>query len=169
VGELYGWLARTRATGTLSLGRAMTVRRFHLRSGRIVLASSSDEELLLGHLLVQQGLVAPDQVDAALSRRGRSKARLGRLLARPGGVPAEALRRVLTEKARRLLREALDWSDGTFRFEPGEPPRARVGVAISVALEPVLAEAEALDVDDDDVLDARDLPEPDAVVSSAPE
>jgi len=54
VGDLLAWLAQRRATGVLSLTRRLTARRFHLRGGQVRLVSSSEQEMLLGQLLVER-------------------------------------------------------------------------------------------------------------------
>jgi hypothetical protein len=41
VAELLGWLAERRATGQLTMTQGMVARRFHLRGGRVMLASST--------------------------------------------------------------------------------------------------------------------------------
>ena len=43
--DLLGWLAQKEASGTLSLSRGMMARRFQLRGGRVMLSSSTDEEM----------------------------------------------------------------------------------------------------------------------------
>ena len=144
-GELFAWLARSRATGILTLARGMTIRRFHLRAGQIRLVSSSEQELLLGHLLVERKLVAPEELEKAVAGRGRSRARLGRLLMRGGLVKRKELRGILAEKVRRLLADALTWEEGTFLYEPAEPRTAGearkrdAGIAVAVDLEAALA------------------------------
>lgn len=158
VRDLVGWLARSRATGTLSLARGMSARRIHLHDGDVVMASSSDEDLLMGHLLVERGIISHERLTEALAARGRSRARLGRLLTRGGLVPVEALRDVLAEKARRLLLDAFTWQQGTFRFEPATPPRQRSGVKLALPLATVLEEGDReIAVTDADVLDVRDV------------
>jgi hypothetical protein len=121
LGELFAWLARRRATGILSLTRGMTTRRFHLRRGEVRLVSSSEQEMLLGQLLIEQKLVDRDALARALAGRGRSRARLGRLLARGGLVTPRQLQVILTEKVRRLLADALTWQEGRFFYEATEP------------------------------------------------
>lgn len=115
--DLFAWLVERRATGVLSLTRGMTARRFHLRGGQVRLVSSSEQEMLLGQLLIESNLVGPDALAQALASRGRSRARLGRLLARGGLVTPRQLQGILTEKVRRLLADALTWSEGCFFYE----------------------------------------------------
>ena len=117
VGDLLAWLAQRRATGVLSLTRRLTARRFHLRGGQVRLVSSSEQEMLLGQLLVERAMLGPDALAQTLASRGRSRARLGRLLARGGLVTPAQLQAILAEKTRRLLADAITWQDGRFFYD----------------------------------------------------
>lgn len=117
VGDLLAWLAQRRATGILSLTRRLTARRFHLRAGQVRLVSSSEQEMLLGQLLVERAMLGPEALAQTLASRGRSRARLGRLLARGGLVTPAQLQAILAEKTRRLLADAITWQDGRFFYD----------------------------------------------------
>lgn len=136
--EVLTWLARGRASGILSVSRGMVVRQFHLRRGRVTLSGSTDPDMVLGHLLVERGVLERAQLEAALATHGGSRLRLGSVLARAGLVSTAALRAVLTEKVQLLLRDVLSWTDGEFFFDGGGVPR-RSGVPASVGLAEVLA------------------------------
>ena len=152
VGDLLAWLAQRRATGVLSLTRGLTARRFYLRAGEVRLVSSSEQEMLLGQLLVERALLKPEALAQALAARGRSRARLGRLLTRGGLVPRAELQAILADKTRRLLADAIAWRDGRFFYEAqaalSDPAldqrRARRedkrGIAVAVGLAAALEE-----------------------------
>ena len=135
--EVLGWLADKRATGILSLSRGLVVRQFHLRGGRVTLSASTDQEMLLGRLLVERGIIARERLQEALASRRGKHLRLGTILTRTGVVSKEALRDVLTEKSRRLLLDVLGWSDGAFFFDAAAVPK-RPPVAASVSLTEIL-------------------------------
>jgi hypothetical protein len=155
LGELFAWLARSRATGVLTLTRGMTIRRFHLRAGAIRLVSSSEQEMLLGQLLVERALVTPETLTKALARRTRSRARLGRLLMRGALVASGELEAILAEKVRRLLADALTWSEGRFFYEAAaRRPRPRE-IAVTVDLKAALEQIQTgVMVDDSDVIES---------------
>lgn len=165
VRQLLTWLAERRATGQLSLSHAMVVRRFHLRGGRVMLASSSEEPNLLGRLLVERGLIKEAELDRVLSQRGRTRPRLGKALAEAGLVSPAVLGQVLAEKVERLLTGALTWTEGTFYFDDTAPARRQAAVATAVDLASVLERAagdeppgeEAVAVTDADVIDTQPL------------
>src|SRR5687767_6876708 len=119
VRELLGWLAERKATGQLSLSRGMVARRFHLRAGRVNLASSTEEASLLGRLLVEAGLLDEKRLQQVLGSRSSaaSRARLGKTLVEAGLVSAADIARVLASKVERLLSDALTWTDGAFHFD----------------------------------------------------
>jgi hypothetical protein len=159
VRELLGWLARRRATGTLSLSRGMKAWRFQLRAGRVELASSAARETMLGRLLVHRGLIDEGQLADALERGRHSRARLGKTLARSGLVSAADLTEVLARKVEGLLEEALSWTEGRFFFDDEARPRKRPAVPTVVDLEEVIGRAQAapVTVTDADVLEVNEI------------
>lgn len=167
VRELLGWLARRRATGTLSLSHGMMARRFQLRGGRVVLASSAARETgaraahdkLLGRLLVEQGLIDEAQLVGALARARRSRARLGKILERAGLVSPVQLAGVLATKAEGLLEETLGWTDGRFFFDDEPRSRGRAAVPTAIDLEGLVRREppEPVDVADADVIEVREI------------
>jgi hypothetical protein len=137
--DILGWLAGRQASGTLSLSRGRVARRFQLRRGRVMLSTSTEEETLLGRLLIARGLIDPGQLENALAPRDGSRPRLGTALTRAGVVSAAQLRGVLTEKVRHLLVDALAWTDGGFFFDDDGPLPRRPAVSAIVGLADVLA------------------------------
>jgi hypothetical protein len=131
--DLFAWLTTRRASGVLSLTRGMTTRRFHLSRGQVRLVSSSEQDMLLGQLLIEHKLLDATTLASTLAGRGRSRARLGRLLTRGGLVTPRQLQTILTEKVRRLLADALTWSEGRFFYEPS-PDAATEAVAAAEAV-----------------------------------
>lgn len=153
----------------------MAARRFHLVQGRVLLASSSDEQTLLGRLLIERGLIDQEQLDEALAKRtkatSRSRsaspprlARLGKTLTDAGLVSAEQLAGVLAEKIERMLIDTLAWRDGHFYFDDEAAPRRPAAVTSVVDLAELLARAEStrapeqtLVVADVDVIEMQSL------------
>jgi hypothetical protein len=160
VPELLGWLARRRATGTLSLSRGMVAWRFQLRAGRVELASSAARGTMLGRLLVERGLIDEAQLARALAQGRRSRARLGKTLARAGLVSTAELAGVLAAKTEGLLEEALSWTDGRFFFDDQAMPRRRPAVLSAIDLEALIGRARASEpvaISDADVLEVREI------------
>jgi hypothetical protein len=143
VPELLGWLAGRRATGQLTLTLGMVARRFHLRNGRVMLASSTEEGHLLGRMLVEDGLIEEAHLQGVLGSRADSmtRARLGKELVEAGLVSADDIALTLTRKVHRLLADALTWRAGRFHFDEAEPVRRRAAVATTVDLVEFLTDA----------------------------
>lgn len=162
VRELLGWLAKRRATGTLSLSRGMMVWRFQLRLGRVEMASSAARDTMLGRLLVERGLIDEKQLAGALERGRRTGSRLGRILTREGLVTPEALSQVLTRKMEGLLSDALSWTEGRFYFDDESRPGRRPAVRTAVDVEEMIGRLQAapLAVSDADVLEEYELTPP---------
>jgi hypothetical protein len=135
VGDLLDWLNRRLATGNLTLTRGPVVRRFHIDGGTITLASSSEQRVLLGRLLVDRGLLAPVELERALRAGRETGTRLGRVLTLVGLVPEADIQGLLCEKVHAMLADALGWTDGRFVFDDGVPPQhGRPMVRISIKL-----------------------------------
>lgn len=135
VGDLFDWLDRRMACGVLTLTRGMVVRRFHIDAGYVTLASSSEQRALLGQILVDRGLLKPAELERALRAGRETGTRLGRVLTLVGIVPEAEMQALLAEKVRRLLADALAWTDGRFVFDDGAAPsRTRPVVPISINL-----------------------------------
>jgi hypothetical protein len=160
VRELLVWLARRRATGTLSLSRGMVAWRFQLRAGCVELAASTDRETMLGRLLVERGLIDQAQLAVALEEGKRTRARLGKVLARQGLVSAAALADLLSAKVEALLEEALSWTDGRFFFDDQPLPRKRPAVRTAIDLRAVIGRGAAQPVTDADVLEVSEIAPP---------
>jgi hypothetical protein len=120
----------------------MVARRFHLRNGRVMLASSTEEGHLLGRMLVEDGLIDETALQGVLGSRGQSmtRARLGKELVEAGLVSADDIALTLGRKVRRLLTDALAWRSGRFHFEEAEPVRRRAAVSTTVDLTEFLGE-----------------------------
>jgi hypothetical protein len=163
VRELLGWLAQRRASGTLSLSRGMVVWRFQLRDGRVELSSSAARESMLGHLLVERGLLTEAQLADALAQGRHRRARLGKTLVRAGLVSPEQLAQVLAAKAESLLEEALGWTEGRFFFDDEAIPRRRPAIRTPVDLQGLIDRAERSEpvlVADEDVLEVSEIVPP---------
>ena len=167
VRELLGLLARTHASGRLSVSRGMEAGRFHLQEGRVILASSSEPHHLLGKLLVERGLLNQTQLARALKSRKVNPALLGRTLTTAGLVAPGALAAVLSEKIERLVLDFLSWKDGEFHFDPTvgmDADEAESDVPVAVDLSDLLqrhaaSASKTWIVSDADVIEATPLRE----------
>jgi hypothetical protein len=157
VRELLGWLARTQASGTLSLSRGMVAWRFELRAGRVELASTTERGSMLGRMLVDRGLLDESQLAAALERGRHSRARLGRTLTRVGLLTPAEVEGVMAAKVETLLEAALSWTEGRFFFDDEAVPSRRPAVPTEIDLAAVIGRPEPQPVSDADVLEVREI------------
>ena len=83
----------------------------------------------LGELLVERGLLTPDQLDDALDEQARTGERLGAILVARKAVAGAVLTAVLAEQAGVELETQGGFGSGLFsklaRQEPGAPPARR--------------------------------------------
>lgn len=157
VRELLTWLAERRASGQLSLGKGMVARRFHLRAGKVVLASSTEQDSLLGQRLIERGLLKRHQLSQALLLRQDPGERLGQTLHATGYVSQTALRRVLGDKIEELLVDTLCWTEGRFFFDDAALARETDDLDAPVDLGAFLAGLAPVAVAEADVLEERSL------------
>ncbi|HEY6547610.1 MAG TPA: DUF4388 domain-containing protein [Vicinamibacteria bacterium] len=120
VAELLRALARSDASGKLTLTKRDGQAVLAFRSGHIIYAASSSMRESFGHILVLRGLISESDLLAALRRQHQTAPprRLGQVLIDMGKVDAKALREVMRQQTEDVLRELLKWKTGFFQFEP---------------------------------------------------
>jgi Domain of unknown function (DUF4388) len=118
--ELLRTLARTSATGKLTLTRRDRHAILVFRSGRIIYAASSAMRETFGNILVLRGLVTEADLLEALERQHQAEApvRLGNVLVEMGKVDEKALREVMRRQTEDVIAELARWKGGFFRFDP---------------------------------------------------
>jgi hypothetical protein len=147
VGDLLEWLDRRLASGSLTLVRGTTIRKFQVESGRVTLAYSTEQKHMLGRLLIDRGLVSEPDLERALRAGQETGTRLGRVLTLVGAVPEETVRDLLRQKIQNLVAEALAWTDGRFVFEDGPGPKGRPLVPVTLRIRDALKAARAAPAD----------------------
>jgi len=118
--ELLRTLARSAATGKLTLTRRDRHAILVFRSGRIIYAGSSAMRETFGNILVLRGLVSEADLMEALERQNRAEdpVRLGNVLVEMGKVDEKALREVMRHQTEEVIAELARWKGGFFRFDP---------------------------------------------------
>ncbi len=118
VEDLFDWIDRRFACGSLTLERATVTRSFHFDSGYVTNASSNDPSEHLGQLLLKQGQVDEEALNDAFRVQADTGVLLGKILLMVGAIDEDALRATLELKIREAMAEALSWTEGAFVFEP---------------------------------------------------
>ena len=115
-------------SGHLRLRRGQEDALLEFRTGRLVRVTSSQAAVPLGELLVQRGLLTPQQLALALQWQASNPEQLplGTVLLVRRLVSRKALQAVLTAQAEAILYEVLVWAHGTFAFKRHTRPVAAV-------------------------------------------
>lgn len=101
-------------------------------------ADSTDPNEMLGHFLIGRGLATEDQVREALEIQERTKVFSGAALVALGALDAKTLQAALREKTEEIIYSLFEWEQGTFHFQPGNPPSGAQLVPLSLQVEEVL-------------------------------
>jgi tetratricopeptide (TPR) repeat protein len=116
-------LAMGKKTGCLSVTHRSNFGYLYFDKGRISYASIVNRRDRLGDLLVKNGIITPEQLQAAISAQERRRdRRLGELLMDMGYLSHEALARHIRDQIEEAVYFLFTWNQGTFNFEPDVEP-----------------------------------------------
>lgn len=139
--EVCQLLALGLKTGCLAVADRSRFGQVFFDKGRISFARIVNRRDRLGDLLVADGLLTQDQVDAVLGTQMRSpEKRFGELLLEQGLIEQEVLQRYIRVQIEEAVFHLFTWSRGQFYFEPGERPDPRE-ITLSLNAESLLLEA----------------------------
>lgn len=107
-----------RRTGTLSLQRGGEGAEITFHRGAIV-GARSPRSRRIGELLVEEGILDRDALDAALAVQAGDETHrsLGQILLAEGTVSMEEVRDVIRAQIERTIYELVTWAHGSFVFE----------------------------------------------------
>ncbi len=136
-------LGLRRRTGKLHVVTKADVYGVYLDRGRVILATSTNQALRLGIVLLRRGVVEPARLQAALmAPRTSSRAvALGRQLVQEGALTPEGLAIGIEEQGIEVLSRVLDAGEATIVFANDEPLPAGIEI-IPLETERLLAEAQ---------------------------
>jgi hypothetical protein len=120
--EVVEFLARRRASGSLTCERGTVRKTVFLDQGVMVGCSTNDSREFLGRLLLNFGHVTEEQLAKALETQEETRVRLGKVLAMVGVVSPEVIRETLALQLREALLDAFVWDSGVFRVDDVPPP-----------------------------------------------
>jgi len=139
--ELVEFLARRRASGSLTCERGTVRKTVHLADGVAIGAASNDPREYLGQLLMNFGHITEEQLTKAFETQQETHVRLGKVLTMVGLVSPEVVRDTLAIKIRETLLDAFVWDSGVFRVDETPPPPAD-DLDARVPLDDIAREAE---------------------------
>ena len=122
LGELVEFLARRRASGSLTCERGTVKKTVFLVDGVAVGAASNDPREYLGQLLMNFGHIDEEQLAKAFETQEETKVKLGQVLTMVGLVTPDIIRDTLAIKIRETLLDAFVWDSGVFRVDETPPP-----------------------------------------------
>jgi hypothetical protein len=118
--EVLQWISTSRKTGTLYLRRASVEKRIVFQTGEIYSSWSNHPRESLGQFLIRGRLVTEEQLFGALLRQEQLGKMLGGILVDDGVITPDQLRQALQTKAEETIYDLFEWPDGDFQFRDGE-------------------------------------------------
>jgi tetratricopeptide (TPR) repeat protein len=116
-------LALGRKTGCLSVSDRSSFGRIYFEQGWITHASILNRRDRLGDLLVRNGVVSRDDLQAAISEQtGQTPERLGEILVRRGSLRRDQLEHFIRVQIEDAIYFLFTWTQGSFYFEAAERP-----------------------------------------------
>ncbi len=143
VEDVLDWIDRRFVCGCLTVDRGSVVRTFHFDSGYVTSASSNDPSEHLGQMLMNRGLITEETLTEAFKVQADTGVLLGKILLMIGAVEEADLRRVLEEKIREAIYDAMGWSEGSFEFERAPEADAVSEFEVSVNLNSTIEDGRA--------------------------
>lgn len=131
--DLFQLLAMSRKSGVLTLDSTDNVGQVFFSNGNIVRATLQQGEEKLGHKMVRDGKLSPQEVDSLLREQSGTKPRkpLGSLAVETAGLPKSVVMEKLRAQVEDVVAIIMDWHDGYFRFEEMElPPDQDLGFSL---------------------------------------
>jgi hypothetical protein len=139
--DLVEFLARRKASGSLTCERGTVRKTVHFVDGVAVSAASNDPREYLGQLLINFGHVGEQDLARAFRTQEETKVRLGQVLAMVGLVAPATIRETLAIQIREPILDAFVWDSGFFRVDEATPPPPD-DLDARVPLEEIAREAE---------------------------
>jgi Flp pilus assembly protein TadD len=133
-------LSMGKKTGCLSVGHRGSFGYIFFDRGRIVYASIVNRRDRLGDMLVKNGMISQDQLDAAVDAQIRRRdKKIGELLVEQRSLTTEQLNQFLRVQIEEAVYFLFTWTEGTFNFEPDVMPTEQ-DTLVSIGPESLLLE-----------------------------
>lgn len=139
--EILQFLSMGRMTGVLSVTQDDRRVQLSFKEGKIIGASSTEDTMQLGQMLVDAGYLTRKALDEALDSEDHTfeKKALGEILVTRGMIDADQLRSIIQLQIEEEMWELFSWDSGNFIFEQGAVKDPAPG-AVTLAVEPLLLE-----------------------------
>ncbi len=135
-------LGNRRLTGVLRVQRGGTFKDLTIHEGAIISASSNQPREYLGQFLINMGHVTEDQLGKAFAHQRETDLMLGKVLVTQGLVPEPIVQNMLSLKFREMLLDTFQWPEGEFHFDASGTKSGSEGIDVRVDLLDVHREGE---------------------------
>src|ERR1044071_5497624 len=133
-------LSMGKKTGCLSVGHRGSFGYIFFDKGKIVYASIVNRRDRRGDMLVKNGMISQEQLDAAVDAQIRRRdKRIGELLVEQRALTPEQLSQFLKVQIEEAVYFLFTWTEGTFNFEPDVMPSEQ-DTLVSIGPESLLLE-----------------------------
>lgn len=133
-------LSMGKKTGCLSVGHRGSFGYIFFDKGRIVYASIVNRRDRLGDMLVKNGMISQEQLDAAVDAQIRRRdKKIGELLVEQRALGPDQLKQFLRVQIEEAVYFLFTWTEGTFNFEPDVMPQEQDSL-VSIGPESLLLE-----------------------------
>lgn len=122
--EILEELGTRRSTGTLTVHTADAEKFVHMKDGNIIYASSTDAQDRLGEILIREGRLSRENLEAALQlhKRAGGFKKLGALLVEKGFVAPKELFAGLKTQVKEIIYSLFLEENAQYSFEENLPP-----------------------------------------------
>src|SRR3954471_7287023 len=133
-------LSMGKKTGCLSVGHRGSFGYIFFDKGKIVYASIVNRRDRLGDMLVKNGMISQEQLDAAVDAQIRRRdKKIGELLVEQRALSPDRLAQFLRVQIEEAVYFLFTWTEGTFNFEPDVMPSEQ-DTLVSIGPESLLLE-----------------------------
>ncbi|MHB8481793.1 MAG: DUF4388 domain-containing protein [Nitrospiria bacterium] len=121
--DIFENLRVTKTTGVLKLHQGKAVKSLFFKEGRIIYASSSENEDRLGDILLKTGKINKEQYKISSDFIKKTGKRHGSILVEMGAITPKDLFEGLKRQIREIISSIILWDvGGDFEFQQGELP-----------------------------------------------
>ncbi len=126
-------LQNEKATGTLTVSWSNIEKCIHIKDGQIIFATSSDEHDRLGQVLLKEGMISAEKLEAALKLYSKNVGlkKLGAILVENGFIAPKDLFSGLKAQVKEIIYSLFLWDDAQYRFE-GQLPADTIKLQINM-------------------------------------
>lgn len=131
--EVLQLVARMGGTGVLRVRRGQVEKTVYFRQGHICSSASNDPREFLGQYLLRMGLLDEEHLFQALLKQEEERRPLGSILIESGLLAPDDLQKVLRQKAEETIYDLFLWEEGEFAFhEEAIPEHLPVQLTLDV-------------------------------------